>query len=316
MSKEIEVALWTLLVVGASGVIGLVGWLAKLQRIPPRWVRILAITCGLGLVAMLATDWPFGDRENLWDDVSVVSGVLSTVLLIGIGFLSYEYGELRDQERLDSSLTAAGVGGIVDHIVDVEVALGLLSADEPPDRNGWPGSVDAVKPLRWLREHRGRLSRDAPDRSQDPRTWAAVLPRTTGDDAWRVDLVDQCIRRLLGAIRDWAPVINTSRNGTRVLIAIAQLRNDLVLLGGQLRDPRPETLTLLVSLRQRARLLAHFLEDLSGAEPHRPEVLDTFAPLQPSQDEVEWASSAAGKDLFGTEWRRTLAESERVLRGG
>lgn len=315
MDREIEVVLWTLLVVAACGAIGLVGWLAKLQRIPPRWVRFLAFACAVGLVAMLATDWPFGDDENLWDDASVVSGVLSTVLLIGIGFLTYEYGELRDQERLDSSLTAAGVGGIVDHLVDVEVALALISADDPPDRNGWPGSVNATKPLRWLRQHRERLARDAPDRSQDPRTWAAVLPRTP-DDEWRVDLVDQCIRRLLGAIRDWAPVINTSRNGTRVLIAISQLRNDLVLLGGQLRQPQPDTVNLLISLRQRARLLAHFLEDLSGADPHRPEVLDTFAPLQPSQAQLEWASTASGKDLFGTEWQQTLAKSERALRDG
>ena len=88
-----------------------------------------------------------------------------------------------------------------------------------------------------------------------------------------------------------------------------------MLLGGQLREPGSDTVTLLISLRQRTRLLAHFLEDLSGAAPHRPEVLDTFAPLQPSQDEVEWASTAAGKDLFGSEWQHTLAKSEQALRG-
>ncbi len=80
-------------------------------------------------------------------------------------------------------------------------------------------------------------------------------------------VVDQCIRRLLTAIRDWGAVINTSRNGTRVLIAIGELRKDLMELSHPAApDDHRDALLLLTSLRQRVRLLSAFLEELSGAE--------------------------------------------------
>ena len=81
------------------------------------------------------------------------------------------------------------------------------------------------------------------------------------------------------ALRDWTPIIATSRNGTRVLVAIAELRKDLVELEAHLGDDDHVVEPLLVSLRARARLLAYFLELKSGADPLRPEVLDRFDPL-------------------------------------
>ena len=85
---------------------------------------------------------------------------------------------------------------------------------------------------------------------------------------WRHDLIDQCIRRLLVALRDWTPIIATSRNGTRVLVAIAELRKDLVELEATWATTAQVSEPLVVSLRARARLLAYFLELKSGADPH------------------------------------------------
>lgn len=149
-------------------------------------------------------------------------------------------------------------------------------------------------------------------RELDPRTWPAVLPPVE-DPAWRLEVVDQCIRRLLTAIRDWGAVINTSRNGTRVLIAIGELRKDLMELATLLPHDDRDALPLMVSLRQRVRLLSAFLEELSGAEPWRPEILITFDPVPP-HGELEWAADAAGRDLFLANWRETLSETESLLR--
>ena len=129
--------------------------------------------------------------------------------------------------------------------------------------------------------------------------------------------MDQCIRRLLVAIRDWAPIITTSRNGTRVLVALAELRKDLVELDATLGRDAAAALPLLVSLRARARLLAYFLELKSGAVPMRPEVLDGFAPLDATPGALEWAADSSGRDLFGAEWTKDLAQATAALtRGG
>ena len=74
------------------------------------------------------TDWPTPEINAFWDEHGVLSGTVQSVLLFGVGLLSYEAGQLRAQERLDESVTAAGLGGIVDHVVDVEVGLAFLSS--------------------------------------------------------------------------------------------------------------------------------------------------------------------------------------------
>jgi hypothetical protein len=291
---------------------------ARKQQLTARTAATLAAVCAVLLLFQIATDWPLTDwptsRINeFWDQHSIVTGTINSVLLLGVGLLAYEAGQLRAQERLDESVTAAGLGGIVDHLVDVEVGLALLSSPDSPDVHGWSDTWATGRPLEWLRRRRSRLYRTSTDRSGDPRTWPATLPETA-DPQWRADLVDQCIRRLLVALRDWTPIIATSRNGTRVLVAIAELRKDLVELDAHLGDDREVVEPMLVSLRARARLLAYFLELKSGADPLRPEVLDSFAPLPVTPESLEWAADPSGRDLFGAEWTKDLETATEALR--
>jgi hypothetical protein len=307
--------LFVLVEIGIALAVWRLGSKARKQQLTARSAALLAGGCALVLMLLIVTDWPLTDwpspeLNEFWDEHSTVTGILQSILLLGVGLLSYEAGQLREQERLDESVTAAGLGGIVDHLVDAEVGLAFLSSSEPPNAHGWawgPG-----KPLQWLRQGRERLSRNAPDRTGDPRTWVVRLPETD-DPEWRKELVDQCIRRLLVALRDWTPIIATSRNGTRVLVAIAELRKDLVELEAQLGDEPAVVEPLLVSLRARARLLAYFLELKSGADPMRPEVLDRFDPLPVAPDSVEWAADPAGRDLFGAEWTKDLQAASLAL---
>ena len=291
---------------------------ARKQQLTARTAATFAAICAFLLMLQIVTDWPLTSWptpaiNQFWSDHGVVSGTLHSVLLFGVGLLSYEAGQLRAQERLDESVTAAGLGGIVDHLVDTEVGLALLSSSDPPQAHGWRENWRERRPLEWLREHRERLHRSSEAREADPRTWPATLP-ASADDHWRKDLIDQCIRRLLVALRDWTPIIATSRNGTRVLVAIAELRKDLVELEAHLREDPEVVLPMLVSLRARARLLAYFLELKSGAEPLRPEVLDSFAPLPVTPDSLEWAADPSGRDLFGAEWTKDLEAAIVALR--
>ena len=312
--------LFVLVEIGIAVMVWRLGDRARKQQLTARTAALFAGACAVLLMLLIVTDWPLTDWptpaiNRFWDEHGVLSGTVQSVLLFGVGLLSYESGQLRAQERLDESVTAAGLGGIVDHVVDTEVGLSLLSSPDPPDAHGWSETWATGRPLEWLRRGRERLSRNGTDRAGDPRNWPATLP-ATADLQWRHDLVDQCIRRLLVVVRDWTPVISTSRNGTRVLVAIAELRKDLVELDAHLADDPQDSEPLLVSLRARARLLAYFLEVKSGANPLRPEVLDSFAPLPVTPASLEWAADPSGRDLFGAEWTKDLGVATEALNRG
>lgn len=288
-----------------SLVTGLVVFLAREQRIPTWAVRSLAVLASVGLLAMLLTDWPSEVMAKFWADHSVIAGMLSTVLLVGIVFLAFEDSERRHQEQLDASVTAAGLGGIVDHVVDAEIALALLSRSSAPTEWGWDAKG---RPLRWLRELREQCDKaltGGPEPKTDPRALPPALPGSV-DEPWRTDLVDQVVRRLLAGIRDWAPVVRGSRNGTLVLIAMGQIRNELMQLGQALRAGSEEALPQLVLLRQRLRLLAHFMDVTSGARPVREEVLTSMDPLPLWDDDHDWAADPDNRTTFGRAWRDQL----------
>lgn len=293
----------------------LVAFMAREGRVSSGFLAMLAAVCSVGLLVMLVTDWPWEVLADFWADHSVLAGVLSTVLLLGIGFLVFEVWDVHEQEELDASLTAAGMGGMVDHVVEVEVALALLLADEPPDAHGWPGWQDKGRPLRWLRENRERLMRgeDGGPGPDDPRRWSSRLSaEDPSDPAWRVELADQCVRRLLAAIRDWTPVMGRSRTGVQALIRIAELRNGLMRLEDALgRGGGDSASALVAELRWTCRELAFALECASGAPAQRGEVLQTAGGL----DGVASRPSTLARRWVRNDWERQLAEASAGLRG-
>jgi hypothetical protein len=307
-------ALLGVIVAVSAGVVAFLVHLARERAIDPRTVRLLATLCGVGLVAMLLSDWPFEVLAGFWADHSILAAITSTVLLIGLVFLLYEEREQREQERLDEGLSSAGLGGVVDHLVDVEVALGCLSAGEPP-AGEWGSWGDPARPLRWLRADRPALFADqGGPRKSDPRG----RPPTLRDDStttWRVELIDQCVRRLLSGLRDWTPLIGTSKNGVIALLAISELRKDLMELASLTESHRPEAGPLLVTLRQRLRILTFFFEERSGARPHRPEVLQTMHPLPRVDVHFTWSADTKSADMFDKRWNQLLMKSiERLER--
>jgi hypothetical protein len=297
---------------GLAVFVGGVVFLARERRLSSRDLRLLATGCALALIAMLVTDWPWEILAEFWAEHSVLAGVLSTILLVGIGFLAFEVREVAEQEDLDRSLTAAGMGGLVDHVVDVEVAMALLCSADPPDGYGWTGWKEPRRPLRWLREHRLRLSRShgGGPGPEDPRGWDVAMS-PSADSSWRIELVDQSVRRLLAAIRDWSPVVGRSRNGMQALISMSELRNTLMDLERRLRTSPDDVAVdrLVCEVRLRCRVLAHALESSSGAPDPRPEVLLSLFPL-----EGRPGASHKRRGWLRHDWQVQLDDSEQLLR--
>ena len=82
---------------------------ARRGSIGRRTLIALAALCAAGLVTMTLTDWPAETLDNFWADHSVLSATLSTVLLVGAGFLAFEAQDTLEQQRLTESLATAAL---------------------------------------------------------------------------------------------------------------------------------------------------------------------------------------------------------------
>ena len=101
--------------VGGIGVVlaaGLYFVIARTAR-RHRWNRTvllgLSVMSGVCLIAMVVTDWPGEQLARFWADHSILAAVVSTLLLISVGYLAFEAGESAEQAKLNRSVTSAGL---------------------------------------------------------------------------------------------------------------------------------------------------------------------------------------------------------------
>lgn len=248
-------ALIALLVLGT--LVAVVVVRARAGRLGRQALFGLAALCATGLAVMTISDWPAENLSRFWADHSVLSATLSTLLLVGAGFLAFEARDNLEQAELTESLATAAFGGLVDHMIDVDLALSLLCGRVPPatfDRSG--------RPLRWLRDERdsyvARLD-------NDPRSRLPTSIVEAPDDEWREQIVDQALRRIMAAMRDWSPLLCQTRQGTAVLVRVGRLRNGLLKLQRQIdEDSLAAASTQAQLLRGECGVLALGLELGSG----------------------------------------------------
>lgn len=296
MSVAVDVLL-SLAVIACAVLIGVLVHRIRTDRVSAAAAAIVTGVCGVGLIVMVLTDWPVESMSRFWADHSVLGGLLSTLLLVGLVFMVYERAEQKHQDDLAVGLSGAGAGGLVDHLVDIEVALALLTTPERPEQlvPMW-GDWDAPgKPLRWLRRSRHVLDGG----EHDPRSSPSTL--TVGVAAERTELVDQSIRRLLSGMRDWAPLVAASSKGTAALLVLSGVRADLMALHTRLShgsaDDREPLESTIGDLRLRLRILALCFEEWSGAPGHRVEILTTHEPLGRSRPDFGRTSHTLTHDI-------------------
>lgn len=282
----------------------------------------LALLCGALLVIMLLTDWPSSLLAEFWASHSVLSAVLNTLLLVGVGFLAFEAVDAANQERLDTGVTSAGMGGVVDHVVDVEIALAMSCGDSAPD-SIWPTWREGP-PLRWLRDNRDRFSAmpDGRPCGTDPRRVSVDDCHADLDAEWRRLLVDQSIRRITGGLRNWAPVLSRSRSGQEVLVDFQTLRIGLLNVEKAVVEGDAEAaLSNLRALRTSCREIALALELGSGSPSIRREILlvadfNQVGASAPQTREFRRVDREALRlDAKRRNWKHNRAIARRLLGG-
>ncbi|MFL6063968.1 MAG: hypothetical protein ACJ72G_04800 [Friedmanniella sp.] len=236
-----------------------------------------ALAC---FTALNLSDWPVGWLSSFWRDHSILGATIDTLLLGAVIYLSYKAVDLRNQEELDHKIAVAGRAGVVDHLVEVDVALALALAERSKVEDLWHDWnsdewTRSGKALGWLRRNREIIHTDAGALTQqDPRSWPIIEPLSV--EEWRRYLVDQCLRRIMAAIRDWAVVLTRSRDGQLDLIRLGDIRLQLILIDDYLETGQPaEAVEAVKECQEACRLLASAFELASKPHSPRPEVVGT-----------------------------------------
>jgi hypothetical protein len=278
----------------------------------PRALIALAVACGVSLVVVVITDWPLGSLAEFWADHAIVSALVTSLLLVGAGFLAFEARENVVQSRLSDSLTSTAQAGLVDHLIDVDIALTLAAASDPPPYEGWD---QPTRPLRWLRPVRENLAVAAHVASEglDPRLWTGVDLRA-GEREWRILLVDQSVRRVMAGMRDWAPVLRGARSGLEVLVRLGELRLALLSLESRLRSGELDCAREeLLDLRARVELMALQMEVESMVKVARPELLTSPAPALADRADLRRAMADLAANLeAAAPMRRSTSPSSQA----
>ncbi len=240
------------------------------------WRTVVGIAAAVTLAAMVAWDWHSpGDRVdglNYWTSPAswlathtVVASVIVTLLLASVAWVLLDHRAMRRDQLIADSTTSIGLAGSVQPLLGIAFTLAWLGQRAPIGDTGC--TLDQLRcaqlgrsPLKWTRApvRRGFW----PD--------AVTAGQLCGTDA---DAVDECIREVVGTVRDWANLLVASELGRESAYCMQSLRVRLQELQRCIEQDQPDTAQAdLDALRAVALFMAVYFEDSSGPLHRRLEI--------------------------------------------
>lgn len=241
----------------------------------------LGVVCLVLFMLMNISDWPGGFLNTFWLNHAIIGASAGTLLLGATVFLVYRHRDQQAQNRLAESIVDAGQSGLVEQLVNIDVALSLLCAQDESPLCAWPDWNGPGRPLRWLNERRYELLSTQNYRAKltDPR---ALVPSSVIQMAvWRVELIRQMIRRISSGVKEWGPIMMQSRQGQRELVTYARLRVVLLHVEDNLCSSLEISTAPIVALQQEVRALAWRLELEGQAPSQRVELVEPEWAVRP-----------------------------------
>lgn len=234
-------------------------------------LRVAALSCLALFIVVNLSDWPGTVLAQFWADHAILAATASTLPLLGVGYFAFEAHDQVAQSHLDTKVAATGRGGVVNHLIDIDVALSLLTWQPSEIKRRWPGYGTDARSLTWLREGRDLLGREEGGGilTTDPRRQSISDDFLAG--RWHRDLITECVRRVMTGIKEWGPVLGQSSDGQQDLVSLGEVRLTLL----PMIDPTRALVARDVRrLQLRCRALALGFECRSGARQHlRPQLL-------------------------------------------
>lgn len=283
-----------LAVVLAGAVLVIVSRRARRRRWTSRGLSVATTAAVAILAAVVISDWPTDWLNQFWASHSVLAAVGTTALLAAVAFLAFEARETANQEELSRKVTVAGLAGLVDRLIDVDLAVLMVQQG-----NTVSSYTSDGRPLQWLSKTREDLQKAAGqgDGHREDPEFARAL-----SDEDRADILAQSVRRTVGGMRDWASLVGTSADGREALVSLGEVRIALLEAAGALRCEEREVLEhQLNGLRRRVQLLAFIFEKVSSGPLQRPGVLvgrsKTGHPDATVDPEVLAQAENAGREL-------------------
>ncbi len=279
-------------------------------RLPQRALPGLSALVLVALAVMILSDWPLGYLTGFWNRHAVVTETLISVFLAASVYLAFEARQARRDQEVGESIAATALSGIVDHVVDIDLALAYVGSSQRPAAPDWSGPG---RPLRWMREGQEQEERTSTGgiRARDADLNLARLAGPDREEACL--LVDQAVRRLMAGMRDWAALLSAGREGKAVLERLGRLRSSLLRFETTLGQPGARQ--HWQDLRVECLTLALGFEIASGTPALRPEtVVPPPRELSMGHEYALYASSAGHPPSSPTR-TRMLAETRRRLGG-
>ena len=203
--------------------------------------------------------------------VDVVSGALA----VAAGLTLILTNKAMRTRRINEAVTSVGLAGLVRPLLGVEYVLsGILrgrAAELVALRDQFEKENGKQSPLKWTRSlivATGTTSNRSDHDGQDK-------PDEDLSDGF--DLVDECIREVVGSVRNWTDTLVLTELGQQSLFSIQSLRSDLQLVEYLMKPPRSATKDdikwMLKVLCDRVLFLATAFEAASMPRNVRPEVV-------------------------------------------
>ena len=261
--------------------------------------------------------------------VDVVSGALA----VAAGLTLILTNKAMRTRRINEAVTSVGLAGLVRPLLGVEYVLsGILrgrAAELVALRDQFEKENGKQSPLKWTRSlivaTGTAYGNDpgTPSQTEDVEGHKEVADTTRDggnvpSDA-RQDLVDECIREIVGSVRNWTDTLVLTELGQQSLFSIQSLRSDLQLVEYLMKPPRSATKDdidwMLTVLRDRVLFLATAFEAASMPRNVRPEVvgaLQRWRASDKTKPEIPEAHQLTKPDVVA-QYLRVMKEAGETL---
>ena len=291
---------------------------AGLRRPGRAWTRlakqVLALTSIIALLALTVLDWPVERVSQFWSAHPILTGTVTTALILGAGLLAWESARERRLAQMDQSITTAGMAGLVQPLATIDFAL--TSARFAPDLAASHRAELTSPPLRWARSWLAQGTGLPQDRPAPPIDEALV----------RI-VAEESIRALMSTVRGWTDLLTRTPLGLEATALALSLRPLLMALE-QNPSGQEGGILLIDEVRLRARHLAALFDRASAAPQFRPYVdtalrRDDIPEGRPLAEQLPtWMQADASptsttrwpNPWSGGDWGSQISRAERAYR--